>query len=84
MFLIVLVIMHGLFLWKIKILDESNRKTKENIGRQRQWILKKINEIIAGKNVIKMYSIHKEGKSVVTERFIRTLNNKIYKYMTLI
>ena len=29
-----------------------------------------------------MYSIHNEGKSVVTERFIRTLKNKIYKYMT--
>ena len=29
-----------------------------------------------------MYSNHNEGKSVDTERFIRTLNNKIYKYMT--
>ena len=28
-----------------------------------------------------MYSVHKEGKSVVAERFIRTLKNKIYKYM---
>ena len=31
-----------------------------------------------------MYSIHNEGKSVVTERFIRTLKSKIYKYMTSI
>ena len=31
-----------------------------------------------------MYSIHKEGKSVVAERFIRTLKTKIYKYMTSI
>ena len=31
-----------------------------------------------------MYSIHNEGKSVVPERFIRTLKNKIYKYMTAI
>ena len=29
-----------------------------------------------------MYSTHNEGKSVVTERFIRTLKTKIYKYMT--
>ena len=29
-----------------------------------------------------MYSIHNEGKSVVAERFIRTLKIKIYKYMT--
>ena len=31
-----------------------------------------------------MYSINNEGKSVVAERFIRTLKNKIYKYMTSI
>ena len=31
-----------------------------------------------------MYSIHNEGKSVVAGRFIRTLKNKIYKYMTAI
>ena len=31
-----------------------------------------------------MYSIHNEGKSVVAERFIRTLKTKIYKYMTAI
>ena len=30
-------------------------------------------------NNIEMYSIHNEGKSVVAERFIRTLKNKIYK-----
>ena len=35
-------------------------------------------------NDIEMYSIHNEGKSVVAERFIRTLKNKIYKYMTAI
>ena len=29
-----------------------------------------------------MYSIHNEGKSVVAERFIRTLKTKIYKQMT--
>ena len=31
-----------------------------------------------------MYLIHDEGKSVVAERFIRTLRTKIYKYMTLV
>ena len=31
-----------------------------------------------------MYSIHSEGKSVVAERFIKALKNKIYKYMTSI
>ena len=36
------------------------------------------------KNNIEMYSTHSKGKSVVAERFIRTLRNEIYKYMTLI
>ena len=31
-----------------------------------------------------MYSVHNEEKSVVAKRFIRTLENKIYKYMTAI
>ena len=35
-------------------------------------------------NDIVMYSTHNEGKSVVAERFIRTLKSKIYKYMTSI
>ena len=34
-------------------------------------------------NDTEMYSTQNEGKSVVAERFIRTLRNKIYKYMTL-
>ena len=29
-----------------------------------------------------MYSMHNEGKSVIAEKFIRTLKNRIYKYMT--
>ena len=35
-------------------------------------------------NNIKMYSTHNEGKSIVAERFTRTLKNKIYKFMTSI
>ena len=31
-----------------------------------------------------MYSTQNAGKSVVAERFIRTIKNKIYKYMTSI
>ena len=31
-----------------------------------------------------MYSTNNEGKSVIAERFIRTLKTKIYKYMTSI
>ena len=35
-------------------------------------------------NNIEMYSTFNEGKSVVAERFIRTLKNKIFKHMTAI
>ena len=31
-----------------------------------------------------MYSVHTEGQSVVAERFMRTLKNKIYKSITSI
>ena len=33
------------------------------------------------KNGIEMYSTHNEGKSAIAEKFIRTLKNKIYKYI---
>ena len=33
-------------------------------------------------NDIEMYSTNNERKSVVAERFIRTLENKLYKHMT--
>ena len=36
------------------------------------------------RNDIIMYPTHNDGKSVVAERFIRTLKNKIYKHMTSI
>ena len=29
-----------------------------------------------------MYSAHDKGETIVAERFIRTLKNKVYKYMT--
>ena len=36
------------------------------------------------KDDIEMYSTHNEGKSVVAERFIRTIKSKIYKHMNSI
>ena len=37
-----------------------------------------------GDNGVEMYSTNNEGKPVIAERFIRTLKNKIHKYMTSI
>ena len=39
---------------------------------------------MARKNDIVMYSTHNASKSVVAEIFIKTIKNKIYKYMTSI
>ena len=39
---------------------------------------------MARKYVKEINSTHNEGKSVVAERFIRTLKNKSYKYATSI
>ena len=33
-------------------------------------------------NDIEMYSTHNEGKPVVVERLIRTVETKLYEYMT--
>ena len=33
-------------------------------------------------NDIEIYSTHNEGKSVIAQRLIRNLKNKIYKHMT--
>ena len=39
---------------------------------------------MARKNDVEMYSSQNNEKSVIAERFIRTLKNKIDKYMNLI
>ena len=36
------------------------------------------------KTATEMYSRHNEGKSIVAEKYIRTLKNKMYKYITSI
>ena len=41
-------------------------------------------KIIVEENAMEIYSAHNEGKSVVAERFIRILQNKVYSYMTSI
>ena len=75
-----------------KILDDSNRSEAKSKGRKpnKIWVDKgsefynsSFKKWLKDKD-IEMYSIHYEGKSVVAERFIRTLKTKIYKYMTLV
>ena len=67
-----------------KILDESNHKlNKIWIDKSSEFYNRTMKSWLE-KNDIEMYSTHNEGKSIIAERFIRTLKNKIYKYMTSI
>ena len=65
-----------------KILDNSARKPNkiwEDKGSEfyNNSFKKRLKD-----NDIETYSTHNEEKFVVAERFIRTLNNKIYKHIT--
>ena len=67
-----------------KILDKSNRKPNKIwiwVDKGSEFYNNSFKKWLKD-NDIEMYSIHNEGKSVVAERFIRTLKTKIYEYMT--
>ena len=60
------------------ILDESNCKPNKIWVDKGSTFYNKSMKLWLEKNATEMYSIYNEGKSLVTERFIRTLMNKIY------
>ena len=67
-----------------KILDESNRRPNETWVDKGSEFFNRLMKVWLEKNAIEVYLTHNEGESIVAERFIRTLKNKIYKYMTSI
>ena len=65
-----------------KILDNSSRKpNKIWVDKESEFYNSSFKKCLKD-NDIEMYSTHNEGKSVVAERFIRTLKNRIYKHIT--
>ena len=68
----------------LKILHESNRKPNKIWVNQGSEFYNRSVKSWLEKIAIEMYSTHNEGKSVVAERFTRTLKDKTYKYMTSI
>ena len=73
-----------------KILNDSKRCEAEDKQRKpnKIWVDKgsefynnSFKKWLKDNNIV-MHSTNNDGKSVIAERFIRTLNNKIYKYMT--
>ena len=65
-----------------KIIKQSNRKPNKIWVDQGGEFYNNVFEKWLSDNDIIMYSTYNEGKSVVAERFIRTLKNKLYKHMT--
>ena len=67
-----------------KNLDESNRRpNKIWVDKGSEFYNRSMNSWLQD-NDIEICSTHNEGKSVVAERFMRTLKNKIYKHMVLV
>ena len=65
-----------------KIIKQSNREPNKIWVDQGGEFYNNVFEKWLSDNDIIMYSTYNEGKSVVAERFIRTLKNKLYKHMT--
>ena len=65
-----------------KIIKQSNRKPNKIWVDQGGEFYNNVFEEWLSDNDINMYSTYNEGTSVVAERFIRTLKNKLYKHMT--
>ena len=65
-----------------KIIKQYNRKPNKIWVDQGGEFYNNIFKKWLSDNDIIMYSTYNEGKSVVAERFIRTLKNKLYKHMT--
>ena len=65
-----------------KIIKQSNRKPNKIWVDQGGEFYNNVFKKWLSYNDIIMYSTYNEGKSVVAERFIRTLKNKLYKNMT--
>ena len=65
-----------------KTIRKSNRKPNKIWVDQGGEFYNNVFEKWLSANDINMYSTYNEGKSVVAERFIRTLKNKLYKHTT--
>ena len=67
-----------------KIIKQSNRKpNKICVDQGGEFYNNVFKKWLSDNNII-MYSTYNEGKSVVAERFIRTLKSKLYKHMAAI
>ena len=66
-----------------KIISKGRKPNKISIDQGSEFYNNSLKDFLKINN-IEMYSTYNEIKSVVAERFIRTLKNKTFKYMTAI
>ena len=66
-----------------KIISKGRKPNKTWVDQGREFYNKLFKRFLKIKN-IEIYSTYKEEKSVVAEKFIRTMKNKIFKHMTAI
>ena len=66
-----------------KIISKGRKPNKIWVDRGSEFYNNTFKDFLKINN-IEMYSTYNKGKSVVDERFIRTLKNKIFKHMTAI
>ena len=87
-FLLCVIVIYSKYAWVIPSEDKKGIKITDAFQKILKEPSRKRNRIWVDKDSefytidhIEMYSTHNEGKFVVSERFIRTLKNKTYKYM---
>ena len=66
-----------------KIISKERKPNKISVDQGSEFYNNSFKKFLKINN-IEMYSTYNEGKSVVAERFIRTLKNKIFKHMAAI
>ena len=86
---------HRIFFWKIKngititngfqkfLKESSHKANKIWVDKGSEFYNRSMKSFLQNNN-IEMYSAQNKGKSVGAKRVIRTLKNKIYKFMTSI
>ena len=66
-----------------KIISERREPNRIWVDQGGEFYIKLFRRFLKINN-IEMYSAYNEGKSVVAERFIRTLKSKIFKHVTAV
>ena len=82
-FLLCVIDIYSKYAWVVPLKKSNRKPNKIWLDKGTEFYNRSMKSWLQ-KNDIEMYSTHNEGKSVVAERFICIIKNKIYKHMTSI